>query len=108
MLKLFNFTTKKQRLNNTIFFNQELINPSTFATSFFNNNRSSKKTLALFSTNHIVAKFDQTVRKFANISLTSGSFNLSSTLNAPTSYLNFFNKNLNVNLLTLNSIKNTK
>jgi hypothetical protein len=114
MFKFFNFPIKKQKLNTLNFFsnnkliNNELISTSTFAGQFFANNRLTKKSLTLFSTNHNVGKFDQTVRKFANTSFTSGTFNLSQNLNSPATYLKFFNEKLNINLLTLNNIKNTK
>ena len=114
IFKMFLFPLKKQSLNttnifqNNNFLNKNLISTATSGGQFFSNNRSTKKFLTLFSPNHIVSKFDQTTRKFANISLTAGAFNLSPDLNTPTSYLKFFNKNLNVTLLTLNNIKNTK
>lgn len=111
-LKIFNFPIKKQKLNTTDFFNvnnhfnKNLL--STITNQFSINNRATKKSLALFSQNYIVSKFDQTTKKFANISLTAGVFNLSPNLNTPTFYSKFFNEKLNVNLIVLNNIKNTK
>ncbi len=114
IVKIFSFPTKKQKLINNSFFhanafyNNQLLNTSTFANQFFNNIRLTKKSLTFFSSNHAISKFDQTTRKFSNISLSTGTFNLSSNLNTPVSYFKFSNNLANLNLLTFKNINSSK
>lgn len=114
VLKVFSFPTKKQKLStlnffrNNNLFNCELVSTSTFAGQFFSNARLTKKALLVFSPNQSVSKFDQTVRKFANVSITAGNLNLSPDINTPVAYLKHFNQNLNTTPGVLNNMKNTK